>query len=108
MATETLPAGEATELGIHIPEDRRALGLEAAWELAALSETIRSLCADLGSGNDEQGELMKLRLQIRGLTQRIEQLSSVTLSILEQDDETRNLERRIFGSPVIEMEAAHA
>jgi hypothetical protein len=93
MASETV-----TPEGFTIPEDRRTLAQESAWELDALRETINNLCCDLGSPDPEQCDLMALRLKIRGLTMRMGQLASVVMSVLDDDDTTEALHRKVHGS----------
>jgi hypothetical protein len=81
--------------GAHISEDRRMIGLEATWEIEALNATIRELCEDL-LPRDEQGA--PLRLRVRGLTSRINDLVGVAMSVLDEDDDTGNLSRRVHGA----------
>lgn len=113
MATETVTAGSApaiparteTPPATWLIEDRRSVGLEAAWELDALRETVNDLCSDLGHPDLTQPHLMALRLKIRGLTMRMGQLASVVMSVLEDDDdETNALYRKVHGcAPAVEV-----
>lgn len=95
MATETVSA--AASKPAHIPQERRMLGLEAAWEIDALVEAIRGLCDGLGSGENDQCELMLMRLQVRGLTARILDLNNVTMSIFDDEPVTDSMMRKVFG-----------
>lgn len=100
MAIETVAAerGESPDVEfICIPERRRLLALESVWEIDALSSQVRDLCDVLGAELVDQTELMRLRLKIRGITLRIETLNSAAMSILDDDDDTSSLERKIFG-----------
>lgn len=83
---------------LQLPEARRRVGLEATWEIDALVEGMRSLTADLGSGSLEPQEAVKLSLQLRGMTARIVQLNSVAMSVLDEDDDTASLERKVHGN----------
>lgn len=89
-----------------LAEDRRIVGLEATWEIDALAEAISDFGENLGNGDSEQTELMSLRLKIRGLTARIAQLNGVVMSILDDDNDTQVLARRVFGSSYAQ-EVAH-
>lgn len=82
---------------INIPMERRSIGLEAVWELEALISMIPGLCENLGRGEDDQAELMRLRLQIRGLAARIGELNGAVMSIFDEDGDTGALARSVFG-----------
>lgn len=100
MATEefhTEHHKDATAMPVRISQDRRMIGLEAVWEIDALNQAIDALCSDLGSSVMAQHDLMSLRLQVRGLTARIDQLNHVAMSILDEDGETVSLARRVLG-----------
>jgi hypothetical protein len=92
MATETV-----TLEGIAISEPRLTLAQESAWELDALRNTVNDLCSDLGHPDLTQCHLMALRLKIRGLTMRMGELASVIMSVLDNDDTTANLHRKVTG-----------
>jgi hypothetical protein len=81
-----------------ITEDRRTVGLNAAWEIEALGNSVRDLCSGIGDGDQRQDDLMQLELQMRGVTARIQQLSCVLMSVLDDEDDTRSLEREVFGA----------
>lgn len=80
-----------------LPEDRRMIGLEAAWELDALNGMLTDVCSGLGVGELDQAELIQLRLQVRGLGARIGQLASVLMSVLDDDDDTASLFKKVHG-----------
>lgn len=81
----------------HITELRRMLGLEAVWGIDALNQTVRNLCDDLGAADADQAEMMTLRLQIRGVTARINDLASVIMSAIDNDNTTANLYKLVHG-----------
>ncbi len=84
--------------GAHISEDRRMIALEATWEIEELNAMIRELCEDL-LPLDDKG--LPIRLRIRGLTSRINDLACVAMAVLDEDDETDNLSRRVHGAAEI-------
>jgi len=79
------------------------IALEATWEIEQLTETIRELCDSLLPLNEKGSPL---RLRLRGLTARINDLVGVAMSILDEDDETGSLHRRVHGDWPARREAA--
>jgi len=99
MATETV-----TPRPLAIPEERLLLGLEAAWELDALRNTVNDLGSELGDPELTQCDLMAMRLKVRGLTMRMGQLASVVMSIFDDELETTELFIKVHGhTPAAEV-----
>ena len=103
----TTGAEQASSPGEPFSEARRAVALEAIWELEALNDAMRDLCKDLGRTPMAAEELSPIRLKIRGMTARTEDLISVAMSVLDDDDKTENLARRVYGRSH-NMESARA
>jgi hypothetical protein len=76
---------------------RRQVGLDATYEIEALINVIRDLSEGLGTTNQAHEELMALQLKIRGITARIEDLNGVSMSLLDEDESTVDLHRRVYG-----------
>jgi len=91
ISAESAPAAAA------ISEDRRLVALEATWEIEALNDAIRELTQGLGTTNMGAEELSPIRLKIRGMTSRIEDLICVAMSVLDDDGDTQSLTRRVHG-----------
>lgn len=87
---------ESAPVDVSIPGDRRMVGLEATWEIDALSNMFSALGDELVA-NDV--DLISVRLQLRGVAARIRSLNCITMSILGEDDDasTRELAIRVFG-----------
>lgn len=82
---------------ILISTDRQLVALEAIWEIDALNAAVCDLC-DHADDNQDQGQLMRLRLQVRGLTRRIRDLNNTVLAALDDPNhETLELKRAVFG-----------
>lgn len=79
---------------VRIAQDRRMIALEATWEIEQLTTTIRELC-DAMLPSNEAGS--PLRLRVRGLTSRINDLVGVTMSVLDEDCDTDRLSTRVYG-----------
>ena len=79
------------------------LALEATWEINQLNAMIRELCEDHLPRDEMSG---RLSLRVRGLTSRIDDLVGVAMAVLDEDDYTENLSRRVHG--VREMRRAAA
>jgi hypothetical protein len=90
-------AEQASLPGESFSEERRAVALEATWELEALNDAIRDLCKDLGRTPMASEELFPIRLKIRGMTARMADLIGVTMSVLDDDDKLESLARRVHG-----------
>lgn len=81
-----------------VQPDRVRVGLQACWEIEALCEAAREVAGKVASVSDgDQATLQRYALQLRGLTCRIEELNTATMSVLDGDDETRHIERKVFG-----------
>ncbi|MFO1226544.1 hypothetical protein [Roseateles sp.] len=81
-----------------VQPDRVRVGLQACWEIEALCEAAREVAGKVASVSDgDQATLQRYALQLRGLTCRIEELNTATMSVLDGDDETRHIERKVLG-----------
>ncbi len=101
MATATVEAD--TNDGVTVSKERRRLGLEACWELEASSETLRCMAQGLAAPSGMPTEdLLRLALVVRGMSFRMETLSGVLMSILDDDDTTSNLSRTVLGNRPVE------
>ena len=73
-------------------------GLHACYEIEALCEVAREVAAKIAQVSDgDQSTLQRYALQLRGFACRIEELNTATMSVLDDDDETRHIERKVFG-----------
>lgn len=90
-------ARSSIESTVLISQERCMIGLEATWEIEALNEAIVDLCDNLAWPDMTQPELMSIRLKVRGLTARIEQLNSAAMSVLGADEATADLARCVYG-----------
>lgn len=81
-----------------IQPERVRVGRQACWEIDALCEVAREVAGKIGAVSDgDQSTLQRYALQMRGLMCRIEELNTATMSVLDDDDETRHIERKVFG-----------
>lgn len=95
MATATLEAD--TNDGVTVSKERRRLGLEACWEVEAISGTLRGMAQSIATSAMGVEESARLALVVRGLSFRMETLSGVMMSILDDDDSTSNLFSLVLG-----------
>lgn len=73
-------------------------GLQACWEIDALCEAAREVASKVGDVSDgDQCKLQRYALQLRGFMCRIEELNTAAMSVLDDDDETHSIERKVFG-----------
>lgn len=87
-----------------IQPDRVRAGLQACWEIDALCEVAREVAGKVGEVSDgDQDMLHRYALQLRGIARRIEELNTATMSVLDDDDETRHIERKVFGFVTAQM-----
>lgn len=81
-----------------VQPERVRVGLQACWEIDALCEAAREVAAKVAQVSDgDQATLQRYALQLRGFACRIEELNTATMSVLDDDDETRHIERKVFG-----------
>ncbi len=93
--TKSIPA---TEGCLTVQPTRVRAGLQACWEIDALCEAAREVAGKIGAVSDgDQSTLQRYALQLRGLTRRIEELNSATMSIFDGDRKTSDIERDVFG-----------
>jgi hypothetical protein len=107
MSNQQTPGADVAPEGTSISEERRVVALEATWEIEALNDAIRDLCKDLGANPMASEDLFPIRLKIRGMTARIQDLIGVAMSVLDDDADTQDLARRVHGRSY-EPRARHA
>lgn len=94
MAKKDSTGGNAP--GITINSQRQWIGLNAACEIEKLCSVLRTVC----TVRDDMEYLA-----IRGLSMRIEELSRIAISILDDDDSTSALSHRLHGERLEGVEA---
>lgn len=74
----------------HIPEDRVQIAREATYAITVLSTLIRDASAP-AEGTDYDHEIF-----LREIGSRIIELNNVVMSVLDNDDDTANLYRKVL------------
>ena len=93
MATKNPTAAAAPDLKIHeLPGEageRRGVALEAFWEVSSIADWLAEWWAtNLGTTES---------MYVRGAIARLQQLSSIGMSALDDDDKVSALQKRLTG-----------
>lgn len=91
--------------GVDLTADKVDAALSATWEIEALCDSGRDLAAGLGAMDDAAASRAELKL--RGLFARLGQLNSALMSVLDDDIDVSDLQRKVFGR-VLEQGVRHA
>jgi hypothetical protein len=99
MDNQQPTGGESTSAtDVSISQERRMVALECTWEIEVLNDRLRDLGEGLVGANISHEELARMWLAIRGATARLEDLNSVVMSVLDEDDDIGNLSQRVRGA----------
>lgn len=79
-----------------IPADRVPLAREAVWAITVLSTLIQDASAPAEGGDHDH------KIFLREIGGRIIELNNVVMSVLDGDDDTANLYRKVFRTDMPE------